>query len=92
MLTFEDYARHPKLATLADNLGNLSALNANDRMTLIAAAATDQGVTALDVEMAQPGATTRVPFTATSAAPVDAHHEAVSQHVHRLIAIEGGRR
>ena len=92
MLTFADFARHPRLARLAEHLSGMSALTEGDQLRLIEAAAHDAGISFLDVEMVQPGASFAVPFAASAATDADPHQEAVRHHVHNLIVHNGGRR
>ena len=88
MLTFEHYARHPRLALLADKLAATSGIGANDKLRLIESAATSAGISMLDIEMVQPGAAAIVPFAVSGGVPANAHDERVKHHLHAII---GGR-
>ena len=83
------YARHPQLTRLCEHVWSMSKLSPTEAAELIEASAKAAGITPLDLEMVQPGASVPVPFTAVSSQPVDPYKASVERH---LAIIEGGRR
>lgn len=81
MLTFQDYARHPKLTKACEKLASMSKLDDADRLAAAEGLAASLGLTALDIEMTGEGA---VPFAATKTGG-DTYQDAVARHVHAAI-------
>ena len=85
------YARHPQLNRLCEMLASTSKATEAEAIEIVEASMKSAGITALDIEMCQPGAGARVPFAPmASTAPGGDHEDRIRAHVHRMI--EGGRR
>ena len=85
------FARHPKLTRLCEMLASTSKVTEAEAVEIVEAAMTDVGITALDIEMCQPGAEARVPFAPMASTTAGGDHEdRIRHHVHRMI--DGGRR
>ena len=85
------YARHPQLTRLCEMLASTSKCTEAEAVAIVEASMSSAGITALDVEMCQPGAEARVPFAPmASSAPAGDHGDRIRHHVYA--AIQGGRR
>ena len=80
------YARHPKLTRLCEMLASTSKVTEAEACEIVEASARDAGITALDIEMYQPGTEARVPFAPmASTAPGGDHGERIRHHVHLML-------
>ncbi len=60
------HAMHPALRALAGKLADHPTVTVAEARDVLDVAATSAGITALDIEMIQPGAAVAVPFSASS--------------------------
>jgi hypothetical protein len=83
-------ARHPKLNALCKRLSEHPKMTVEDAFPIIEAAAKDLRISGLEIEMIQPGNSTRVPFAPSIATtPKEDFEESINGHVKTLL---GGRR
>jgi hypothetical protein len=84
------HAHHPSLATFIRNLAGHPRCTYRDACELVAAAMTDLKLHDLDIEMAQPGATARIPFAVSVTDPNQENQQSINSHV--LQMLPGGRK
>ena len=79
------HANHPRLRAGVEALAECEEACLASAVRILDAAARAAGISALDIEMHQPGANTSVPFVPSTSATANPHDDAVRQHLHHLI-------
>jgi hypothetical protein len=79
------HRNHPRLRAGVEALAACDEASLASAVRILDAAARDAGITALDIEMHQPGANTSVPFVPAISATANPHDEAVRRHLNALI-------